>query len=380
MKKKIFAIAAIAAAILTACNVDSIASLDENAAPEEIGLRVRGMQTKSAINGTAFPIGYDMLVSAYKNLGSHAGEDVAATYFEGIRFGAVNTTEAPADPVYVWKSEMGAKYWPLDGSLDFLAIACAGLNSSSTGIVPTCVWGDASGNDAAKVVVTVPDNSAKFDDLLFSYLNDEDPSAAGADMTFNHAMTSVVFLAKCNVAYNAGNNAGITINSITIDGAKYSGTLTLLNPEAGGGSGSFSAAWSGVSTATPASSGAWDHIAARVWNAANLGTNVSEAALSALNLGTTYKDMASYPFGEAYVVMPEQSAVPFTINYTIHNGLQADGSTPDDVTLEYQYTPSGTWEMGKKYVFQLDFTLTEIIINPVVVDWDTQSASTVAIP
>lgn len=46
------------------------------------------------------------------------------------------------------------------------------------------------------------------------------------------AMTSVMFVAECNTEYNAESNAGITINDVTLDGAKYSGTLTVSNPSA----------------------------------------------------------------------------------------------------------------------------------------------------
>ena len=328
---------------------------------QEIALRTMGgLPTRSAIDGTAFPQGYDMMVSAFRNLGPNAGSsDSAHDYFQNIRFGYDGTAAA-------WKSEMGAKYYPLDGTLDFLALASAGFNVAANGIAPSLVWGESS-NVAKKVVATVPDNSAKFDDLLYSSANGEGMSASGTNMTFKHAMTSVVFNAHCNVAYNATTNAGITIDGITIDGAKYSGTLTVSNPGAGGGSGEMSAAWSSLGSQQ-------EHIAARVWNSANLGTNANESALTNLNLTTTSKDIASYPFGEGYVILPPQDAVPFTITYTVHNGFQADNTTPLNKQMKYKYTPEGTWDMGKKNVYDIEFNLTEILISPTVVPWGFDSA------
>ena len=367
MKKLSFILAAVAATLFAvSCNKQSSVTTDVPGLQTEIGFRpVGGMAAKSAINGTAFPQGYDMMVSAYRNVGSFAGEDSSQDYFEGIQFGYNDVATA-------WKSEKGAKYYPLDGTLDFLAVASAGYNNGETGIAPTAVWGESS-NVAKKVVLTIPANYTKFDDLMYASANAQGISASGTPIEFHHAMTSVVFVAKCNVAYDEGTNAGITIDGITIDGAKHSGTLTVSNPSAGQGSGELSAAWSSLGEQQT-------HVAARVWNASNLGTNTSEAALANLNLATTAATLGAKPFGEGYVILPPQAAVPFTVTYTIHNGFASDGSTKLNKQVQYQYTPEGEWQMGKKNVYSLDFNLTEILINPTIVDWDAVEAELVPIP
>ena len=362
MKRFTTFFAALAALLFVAsCTLDEALVLSQESARQEIGIRTMGQsgQTKSAINGTAFPVGYDMLVSAWRNTGSHAGGDAAANYFEGVRF----TRDAATGN---WKSAKGAKYWPLDGTLDFLAVASAGYNPSASGIAPTCVWGR-SGNLAKQVVLTVPDNSAKFDDLLYGASNAQSASVAGSSIAFKHAMASVVFTAHCNVAYNATKNLGITINGITIDGAKYGGTLTVSNPAAGGGEGDLTAAWSSLGNAQT-------HVSARVWASANTGTNASETALANLKLTSTSKAIADYPFGEGYVILPQQASVPFTVTYTLHNGFEADGTTPLDKQMQYKYTPAaGTWQMGYKYIYDLVFTLSAIRINATVLDWNNSS-------
>ena len=359
--KKFFLLVPVAALAMTACTSESNEFVGDSQQAREIAISpINQVATRSAKDGTTFPQAYDMMVSAYYNKSAVGG--TSADYFEDIQFGYDGTSK--------WKSEKGAKYYPLEGTLDFLAVASAGYNVAENGIAPTAVWGESS-NCAKKVVLTVPANNTKFDDLLYGAANAQPLSATGTNMTFNHAMTSVVFNAKSSVPYNLENNVGITINSITVKNAKQTGTLTISNPSAGGGSGDLTAAWSNLD-------GAAD-VAARVWNSANLGNNASEPALSALNLTTSFCDMTTKKFGEGYVIIPAQDAVAFEINYTLHNGKNASGSAQDN-TLTYTYTPTGTWDMGKKNVYNITFTLTEIMIVPVVVDWTDGGTEFVDIP
>ena len=174
----------------------------DSSSGQEISFRTMGGATKSAVSGTAFPVGYDILVSAYHNPVSASGAD----YFEGIPFGYDAVSGS-------WKSEKGPKYYPMEGTLDFLAVASAGYNSAASGIAPTVVWGE-DDNAARKAVLTVPDNSAKFDDLMYGAANGCSSGTAGSALVLRHAMTSVVFFAKSNVAYDASTNTGITITGI----------------------------------------------------------------------------------------------------------------------------------------------------------------------
>lgn len=367
MKKYLF-IAAALVMTLTSCQKETMmgaGSATDNLV-NAISLKAANGMTKSAINGTTFPVGYDMLVSAYRNLDtSVAGDDVPGTFFEGIHF-AKGASDA------VWHAAT-PKYWPLTGNLDFLCIASSGLNTADNGIVPTCVWN--AENAAKEVVVTVPDNSSAFDDILFGRANAQTFVATGNPVVFNHAEAAVVFTAKSNIAYNATNNVGITIDSIAVNGAKYSGTLTVTNPAAGATAvtDSVVAVWSNLGTQK-------DYVKARVWDSANLGTSVSESVLTGLNLTATSAALATKPFGEGYVILPEQEATPFTVYYTIHNGFKADGTTKLDNNLQYKYSPtSGTkWNQGKKYVYDINITLNEITIAPSVVDWANQT--TVDVP
>ncbi len=352
--KKVLYFASLLAVSLTACTKESS---NENALRTEIGLRpMGGAVTRSAINGTAFPQGYDMLVSAFDNTGS-------SSYFQGKVFSYDAVSDA-------WKCKNEVLYYPANGSLNLLAVASAGYNTASNGIAPAAVWGE-SDNVARKVVLTVPDNSTKFDDLLYSALNNQAASAGGAPMVFQHAMTSVVFIAKSNSDYNASTNAGITIDGISLKNAKYSGTLTIVN------NGTLTATWSDLGSVVASQP-------ARVWDDANLGTNASESVLSDMHLTRTASTLEDKPFGDAYVILPPQEVVDIVVNYTIHNGYDAGGNPVNNArtyTIQHGITigSAPTWQAGKKYIYQLDFKLAEVLITPSVVDWENQPVQEITV-
>ncbi len=352
MKKNILMAASIALAMLCACNpleTEQLRDIRFVTSPHAM--------TKSPIDGTTLPNDYNLVVSSYRNLGDHAGSsDAAGNYFTNVTF---------SKQVSHWTE---SRYWPLDGTLDFLAYATAGLKNPNVGVVPTAVWGDQGGNVAKKVVLTVPDNSTLFDDILFGASNGQAYDAEGTVLTLCHAETVVCFAAKANVAYDETNNRGVTINSITLDGAYYSGSLTIENPGAGGGSGNLSSNWSSLGSQKA-------HIPARVYGGAPCAAN--EPALADLHLGTSATTFNEKHFGEAYVILPPQAAVSFTIHYTVHNGKAGD--TPINSTMEYTYSCSGNWAQGTKNLYTIEITLNEIVITPTVTDWEPGTATTVQI-
>lgn len=377
--KKYLTIALAAGLALVSCQKEVLVENSE-APANEITLKAATVSTKSAIDGSTFPDGYGMLVSAYRNkqVGDTEGAgDASADYFEGIKF--VKTGSGST----VWGGATSPKYWPLNGTLDFLCIASAGINADDTGIYPTCTWGEGSGtaaNVAKKVVATVPDNSGKFDDILYGSANGKSYSAGGTGIEFKHAGCAVVFLARSNVAYDATKNVGITITDITVNDPYTSGTLTVSNPAAGNGTGTLSATW--ATTGTVAT------LPARVWDAGNTGVKTDEPTLDEtahrLDLKAVYSDpgaesstlpsLTSNKFGDAYVIVPAQDAKAFTISYTLHNGKKADGTTNLDLKYTYKYTPASTekWEVGKKVIYLIDITQYMIEIKPRVTDWEPQ--------
>ena len=352
LKTFLLTAASLAMALLPACH-----PLEQEPLQDIRFLTSQHAITKSPIDGTTFPDNYDLVVSAYRNLGSHAGSsDAAGNYFTSVIF---------SKHASHWSE---SRFWPLDGSLDFLAYATTGLKDPNIGIVPTAVWGDEGGNVARKVVLTIPDNSALFDDILYGAVNHQVYAAGGTPLTLSHAETVVCFAAKANVAYDGTNNRGVTINSITLDGANYGGVLTIANPGAAGGSGELTASWSSLGHQK-------DHIPARVYGGAACTAN--DPALADLHLGTTATNLTQKHFGEAYVILPPQTARSFTIRYTVHNGK--NGDTPVNNVMEYTYDCSGSWAQGTKNLYTIEITLNEVVITPTVTDWVAGTAVTVQI-
>ena len=377
MKKYFILTLAIAGLALVSCQKEKF--IENSEAPaNEIALKSATISTKSAIDGTAFPTGYGMLVSAYRNkesTGDYATlDDASGNYFEGITFTKGSSSN--------WVAKT-PKYWPLKGKLDFLCIASAGIADATKGVAPTsCTWGESS-NVAKKVEAVIPDNSERFDDILYGSANAQTYNSGGNQVVFNHAECAVVFFAKSSESYNSTANTGITITGISLNNPYTSGVLTVANPKAGDNSSAedISASW-----AFPAGSAQTSALNARVWDTANTGVINNEDELTNLNLKNTYDDVAALDgtapipsattlnnkFGHAYVILPPQNAVSFTISYTLHNGKEADGTTNLDLNYTYKYTPTTgeKWEMGKKVIYLINFTLHEIEIAPVITDWE----------
>lgn len=357
MKKRFFFAAALSAVSLlpiSCTKQEATGGINQDTKREIVIKPVNVVSTRSGVSSSDFPSLYDISLSVYRNRDASLSEDVSGDYFEGIQYSKDATSGS-------WKSISGPKYWPQNGRLDFLAIACAGLKDEDAGIVPEMEWGDNS-NVASKLVLTVQDNSEKFDDILYGCADNVDALSKDISIEFSHAFAAVAFAAKSDVAYDSEKNVGVTIDGITVDGASFGGKFTIENPAAGNNSGEMTAAWSDLTDVN-------QHVSARVWNTANSGADADEEVLSGLNLTTTACSVATAPFGEAYVMLPQQDAVPFTVSYTLHNGFAADGVTPQDNELTYTYYPYGVWELGKKYFYVLEFNLTDVQVKPTVLDW-----------
>ena len=177
---------------------------------------------------------------------------------------------------------------------------------------------------------------------------------ANVPMTFYHALSMINFQVK---AYSTVEEA-ITINSIKLNGVKYTGSLVITN------NAKYSTeddqvtptvAWTGDAAPTgndrPTVPNVPTHPTYNVYNPANTTVNTS----------------GSEAEGNAWaclMVVPDE-IMSFTINYTY-----------DGHTYDFTYHPSGTTgtayslTAGYKYTYQITFKLHEILIDPVVVTWE----------
>lgn len=277
---------------------------------KEIGLgAVTATPTKAAVS--ALPDDAVLNVSAALSLDGETSD-----WFTAAPFSKDGT---------VWKGS-SPKYWPLSGTLDFLAWWMPTLH-------PTVAWGSPA---ASSLTLAVPSNKDAQDDLLVGWLPAATSSGNPAVLPLRHAYAQVAFMASCD-DYDAATNSGITVDGIDILGAAHAGTCTV-NPAA-------------------------ETIA---WSALSATSDASVPGISSVLLAT-----AAQPLGTP-MLFPAQAARSFRIRYTLHNGKKADGSTADDHACVYDYVqPSGAeaWGQGRRYLYAISFSMEGITVTPSVTPW-----------
>ena len=343
MKKYLFLVS-MAALTFTSCS-DQTAEFvgDEVAAKQarEITFAPLARPTTrgaNAILDATFPIDNSMEIACYQSAPS------ASNYF---------TKKTFAQDGSVWTGGANPQFWPLsDATLNFYAVSGYGVSAADISIEDnlskaTVEYTSAKGYTNAtqsdimyafnRGAVVQTDNN-----LTFNGGTTEDGSKV--NMVFAHALSQIDFQLKANSDVEAtGGSGAITINSITLTGAKYTGTLTLT-PSA-----SVSASTGAVTTTV-----AWTGDAAEDRTVPNVPSTLT----------TTYAPAA--PSTACLMIIPNATSAftSFTINYTVNSH-----------TYNYTYAPASTVAAaGYKYTFQINFRLHEITVNPSVTPW-TESAS-----
>ncbi len=282
---------------------------------EEITLSPSTEQTtRAAITGTVMPDGFHIWLSTYLS-----DETVAANnrnYFTNVEY-AKDGSE--------WKSAT-PHYWPLQGVLDFLGIA----TDPALGI--TCTW-NASKN-TSQVDVDVPDTYASQTEVLYAASYPLAGNHASVPMSYRHSQALIEFRARASVLDQ------IKITDITINSVYTDGTLTVR------GSGPLSAEWD-FSSST-----------------ANNRAVPKPAVDYILEPGSTF-----VPFADG-ILLPEQQNQVFTVSFKqrANTGIAWDS----DLVVEQTFTFDDVfrmWQMGKKYIYNIDFTLTGITVTPSIEDW-----------
>jgi len=236
-------------------------------------------------------------------------------------------------------SSPNVKYWPFWGTMDFIAVTKA--TSSSGPSLAGVVWHPQGSNAAAKVRYDMPDNSSIQDDVMFAFAGGRDCEAhENVPMIFRHAQAQVAVSAASTINTT---NVGISVRGVYLCNAYFSGLVEATAV----GTDSLSFVWFDVASST---------LEVPVWLASPTPQRLS---------------LQQTPIGHG-ILVPAQSpagVVSFRLDITIHDGLKADGTTPDDVNLSYMYTiPSGTWIPGKKYQYAFTISLTEIICEMTISD------------
>lgn len=389
--KKIFYLIPVAALAMTACTNETDEYVGSDQAREiaftpiaQPASRAAGTDEYNAVEGTAFPQNYDMKVVAY----SVPESGTAGNYFGntdadgGIKFSYqfAGGASTPATNANYWGGNP-AQYWPLaPATLNFLAVTKGGSPDDDDVVSPQF-----NANYASGVTVTLADNKPANanssatqgqHDLMYAFGRASVTQTGNVltiptkvDMTFNHALAWVAFRIK------AGNPAAeaISIKSIKLNGAKYDGTFTaaVTNYDKKDGAGDL--AWTAANTKWTTAGSVQNDVASP-----NLvyDTDVDE---DGTDDSKALVDGTYFNVGDGLLVVPTSeltsttSMSSFTIEYYLNKNLYT-----------YTYTPATdaekTFAKGKKYVFDITMTLSEIFVNPSVEDWDVVSTDYVNIP
>ena len=342
-----------AALALVACNKSEVVV---NETPQEIGFKtITSAPTKAGeLNGTSFDNkSYVIYASASQYSKDGVLEngvffnDQAFKDIEAPKWQHVASEEATtADPIY----------WPIGGAkMDYLAYA---LPIGEKANIPAPAFNTSVA--AQDFTVTDWDTYNNQVDLLYASANSQTSAANGiasdyVKMTFQHAQALLIF----NVKVNEAAAGKLTINDIsfvedpkaaTVKGTlKTQGTFRVDNSH-----NKLVAEW------TLAAPGA-DYTMPLTPITAKSDCNLSTVA-GVENYDEPISATAYAQLGETLLI-PTQARQDFTINYTVGGN-----------TMDYTYAVTrGSWDAGKKYIYNLDLTVNEIIITEEVVDFEANT-------
>lgn len=349
MKKTLFVVA-VAAIAMTACTNEKNEYVGDNTPKEIAFFPVAQPATRAAVQSATFP-NQEMFVVAYQ------ATPTAGNYFE-------KTTFTKGESYWGGTSK---RYWPLSpATINFFAVT--GIASANTSHVEFPATGSSEGTayiESATVAYTTSNSygASTQSDIMYAVGQESVTQTGNAlafpakvDMTFYHALALINFQVK---AYSTVEAGAITINSIKLNGAQYTGTLTVTNNASVCKTGSAqikpTISWSGETAPT-----------------GNDRPNVNNVPST---ISTDYAPVndAKAPGETGYTSWACMMVIPstftgFTINYT------CDGHTYD-----YDYVPAGysggtpittSLTEGYKYTYKITFKLHEILINPSVQPWD----------
>lgn len=372
--KKFFLLSLTALIAAVACNKSETVVSE---IPNEIGFKAASFNPTKAgeLNGSTFDDkNYAMYVSAsqYKD----NGVEENPLFFNDLLFknagGAADWHHyasegaTSADPIY----------WPVGGArIDFLAYA---LPIGDKVKIPAPVFNATTA--AQDFTVTSWDTYLNQVDLLYAAANGQTSKLNGVapnyvKMTFEHAQSLLIFNVQIDKAAS-----GLVINDISFVNDSYidqrnvelrAGTapgattapiaseVTLLTKgtfKVDNLRNNLDASWSDLSTVAanwkmPSFSGT---PAKSLCNLASIS--------NAVDYGTALTSSSLVQLGETLLI-PEQPAQNFTVTYTVGGN-----------TMQFTYNVKRNgWQAGKKYIYNLDIKINEIVITETVADFQIDS-------
>lgn len=250
----------------------------------------------------------------------------------------INGDEGNGSWTFQGEGETGPYYWPKDGYLTFAAYSPA----DAVGTYSMTKTNGLQIDD-----FSVGEDASKHYDLLYSELSKdqtrkdytaEHDEYLGVDINFNHALSSIRFMVKTKETYS---NAVITLQKIEIGGVKYKGDFTQNL------------------AATP-NTAMWT-VENDLISAAYVSTNSNQVVNATATEPSNHNDIILMP-----QTLTDNDDAEITVTYT----MQVNGGAviPQTQTVKIN-TLSNKWEIGKRYTYNIVFTLEKVYFAPDVTDW-----------
>lgn len=325
--------------------------------PQELTFKaVSNVATKAdaQLEGTLLNEDYRIYASATQRKADGSVEN--ASYFTDKPFATADSPVTAASTYHamelvedVW--QQSPIYWPLGGCLvDYVAYAMpTAVHDADPALAsgPVASYANASTDVASHLAFKSWDTYKNQVDVLYAVKNGANTTAnAGAStlpLTFNHAQALLVFQARVNIEHV------MQINEIKINGLLVKGDFVVDNTK-----NNLLVEWTNLlavpteDVVAPGETPEDDNLHAFV-PAEDPTADASEY----LDNTTDFEQVGSS------LLIPQQPALNFVVTYTVSGK-----------TMQYEYNHNrSAWEMGKKYVYNLDITLNEIVITEDVVDF-----------
>ena len=318
--------------------------------PQEIGFRAYNFkQTKAPIEGAVY--GTD--APNFKVFAALVREGNYLTNFASSEsYFSTEVAYDGADAYKIWRPRSGNAfikyYWPMAGSLTFVAVSPATANSDFANQTATLIVTDFSSS------TTVADQA----DLMYSMIADAADLTAnttaytgsttkGVPVVFNHALAQVRFMAVNND--HPANT--VQIDKIQITNVANKGTLTVVKDV----------------VATNATDGSVDG-----WK-----TITDDATFVSLSSDSVLND-AEKELGLPIMIIPQTLAddIMLEVTYTMtHINNENVPDTQKTVSKKLSEIVGATLNANKKYTITLAIGADEILFSPRVTVWSDTAAT-----
>lgn len=318
--------------------------------PQEIGFRAYNFkQTKAPIEGAVY--GTD--APNFKVFAALVREgDYLTNFASSESYFSTEVAYDGADAYKIWRPWTGNAfikyYWPMTGSLTFVAVSPATANSAFANQTATLTVTDfSSSTTVADQADLMYSKIADADDLNANTTSYENSSKQGVPVVFNHALAQVRFMAVNND--HPANT--VQIDKIQITNVANKGTLTVVKDVV-------------ATNATDGSVDGW------LTTATDDATFVSLS--SAFGLDNAEKEL-----GSPLMIMPQTLAddIMLEVTYTMtHINGENVPDTQKTVSKKLSEIVGATLNANKKYTITLKIGADEILFSPSIVEWSETDA------